>query len=95
MAGRASGVKIGDDCGGSLIRPDGVAPNRMVGVSVSVIFPCTIKSKRRFLLALAHPGGPGKRAVKRLCVCVRACVCVIWLESVLLLIFLQYFDIDG
>jgi len=28
-----------------------------------LIFPCTIKS-RDFLLALAHPGGPGKRAVK-------------------------------
>ena len=26
-------------------------------------------------LVLAHPGGPGKRAVKRVCVCV--CVCVI------------------
>jgi len=30
-----------------------------------LIFPCTIKS-RRFLLALAHPCGPRKRAVKRL-----------------------------
>jgi len=29
-----------------------------------LIFPCTIKS-RSSLLALAHPGGPGKRAVKR------------------------------
>ena len=27
------------------------------------LFPCTIKS-RSFLLALAHPGGPGKRAIK-------------------------------
>jgi len=32
-----------------------------------LIFPCTIKS-RSSLLAPAHPGGPGKRAVKRLCV---------------------------
>jgi len=31
-----------------------------------LIFPCTIKS-RSSLLAPAHPGGPGKRAVKRLC----------------------------
>ena len=31
------------------------------------IFPCTIKS-RSSLLAPAHPGGPGKRAVKWLCV---------------------------
>jgi len=30
-----------------------------------LIFPCTMKS-RSPLLALAHPGGPGKRAVKRL-----------------------------
>jgi len=28
-----------------------------------LIFPCTIKS-RSSLLARAHPGGPGKRAVK-------------------------------
>ena len=34
-----------------------------------LIFPCTIKS-RSSLLAPAHPGGPGKRVVKRLCVCV-------------------------
>jgi len=30
-----------------------------------LIFPCTIKS-RSSLLARAHPGGPGKRAVKQL-----------------------------
>jgi len=30
-----------------------------------LISPCTIKS-RSSLLATAHPGGPGKRAVKRL-----------------------------
>ena len=30
-----------------------------------LIFHCTIKS-RSSLLAPAHPGGPGKRAVKRL-----------------------------
>ena len=34
-----------------------------------LIFSCTIKSTSS-LLALAHPGGPGKRAVKWLCVCV-------------------------
>jgi len=28
-----------------------------------LIFPCTVKS-RSYLLALAHPGGPGKRAIK-------------------------------
>jgi len=31
-----------------------------------VMLPGTIKSRRSFLLAPAHPGGPGKRAVKRL-----------------------------
>jgi len=34
-----------------------------------LIFPCTMKS-RSSLLAAAHPGGPGKRAVKQLWVCV-------------------------
>jgi len=72
--GRASGVKMGDDGGGSLISPDGVAPSRIVGVSASDVSPCTMKPRKIFLLALAHPDGPGKRAVKQLCVCV--CVCV-------------------
>ena len=36
-----------------------------------LIFPCTIKS-RSSLLAPAHPGCPGKRAVKRSCICVCA-----------------------
>ena len=39
-----------------------------------LIFPSTIKS-RSSLLAPAHPGGPGNRAVKRLwCISVGACV---------------------
>jgi len=33
-----------------------------------LIFPCTIKS-RSSLLSPAHPGSPGKRAVKRLLWC--------------------------
>ena len=45
----------------ALVSPDRVAPSRMVGVSASVIFPCTIKS-RSSLLAPAHLGGRGKRA---------------------------------
>ena len=74
MAGRASAVKKwGDDGGGPLISPDGVAPKWMVSVSSSVIFPCTMKSRRRFILAPAYLGSPGKRAVKWLCVYV--CVC--------------------
>ena len=68
MAGRASVIKMGDEGGGSLISPDAVAPSRIVGMSAPNIFPCTMKSKRRFLLALAHPGSPRKRAIKWLCV---------------------------
>jgi len=36
----------GNDEGGSLTSSEGVAPSWTVGVSTSVIFPCTIKSKR-------------------------------------------------
>ena len=60
---------MGGDGGGSLISPDGVAPSQMVGVSTAVIFPCTMKSRRSFLLSPAHPGCPGKRAITRLYVC--------------------------
>jgi len=42
-------------------------------VSAYVVFPYTTKSRRRFVPAPAHPGGPGKGVVKRLCVY----VCVI------------------
>jgi len=64
---RASGIKMGDDGGGSLISLDKVAASQIVCVSASVIFPCTIKPRRRmFLLVPAHPGSPGQRAIKRL-----------------------------
>jgi len=55
---------IGDDGGELLISPDGVAPSRLVGVSASVIFLNTIKTRRRFLLAQAHSGSPGKKGRK-------------------------------
>jgi len=58
-----------DDGGGPMISLDGMAPSRIglhgvapsqiVGVSASVIFPCTINS-RRFLLPAAHLGSPEK-----------------------------------
>jgi len=48
--------------------PVGLAPSWIVGVSASDSSSCTIKSTRRFLLALAHLGSLGKRAVKWLCV---------------------------
>jgi len=59
--------KYGEDGGGGhwLVRMEW----RPAGWSVCLpllIFPCTIKS-RSSLLALAHLGGPGKRAIKWLC----------------------------
>jgi len=62
---------MGDAGNKSLVSPDGVALIWIVSASARVIFPCTIKFRRRFLLlAPAHPGSPGKRAVKRWCLCV-------------------------
>jgi len=52
----------------ALVSPDGVSPSRMVGVPPSVNLRLHHKS-RSSLLALAHLGGPRKRAVKWLCVC--------------------------
>ena len=60
---------MGDDGGGLLISPDGVAPSRMVSVSASVI-PLHHKSPEDFFLAPAHPGSHRKRAAKWLDVCV-------------------------
>ena len=47
----------------ALVSLDGVAPSRIVVCLPMLIFFCTMKS-RISLLALAHPGGPGKRAAK-------------------------------
>jgi len=49
---RASGIKMGYDGGGSLTSSEGVAPSQTIGVSASVIFPCTTKSRRRWLAKL-------------------------------------------
>jgi len=59
--------KMGDGGGGHwlLVRMEW-RPSRWSVCLPLLIFPCTINS-RSSLLALAHPGGPGKRAVKRLC----------------------------
>jgi len=43
---RALDIKMGDDRVGGTDRPYGVASRRIVGASASVIFPCTIKSRR-------------------------------------------------
>ena len=72
LVGRQKGirpVKTGGWRRWALLSPDGVAPILMVSVSASINLPLRHKS-RRSLLAPSHPGGPRKRAVKRLCVCV-------------------------
>jgi len=49
-----------------VLRPDGVAPIWMVGVSASVNLPLHHMKSRSSLLASVNPGGPGKRAIKQL-----------------------------
>ena len=45
---------------------------------LSLTVSCFSKIQIGFtFLVLAHPGSPGKRAVKRVCVCVGACVFLI------------------
>jgi len=67
----------------SLISPDRMAPSRIVSVSTSVIFPCTMDHKStRFLLAPAHPGSPGERGRKMVvCVCVGGGVSVLKMKQ--------------
>jgi len=56
---------LGDDGGGYwLVRMEWCPAGWSVCLPL-LIFPCTMKS-RSSLLAPAHPGGPGKRAIKRL-----------------------------
>ena len=55
----------GDGGGGHCLVRMEWRPARWLVCLPLLTFPCTIKS-RSSLLALAHPGGPGKRAVKRL-----------------------------
>ena len=43
------------------------------------IFPCTINSRRRFLLAPAYLGSPGEMAVKQVCVCVFVCFDILFM----------------
>jgi len=68
----------GNEGGGLLISRDGVAPSRIVGVSASNISTCTIKSRRRFLLAPAHPDSHRKKVRQQLFV-------FVWHAAVLLL----------
>ena len=67
--GHPASKKYGGRWRWALVSPDGAAPSRMVGVSASVNLPLhhKVQKSRSSLLAPAHTGGPGKRAVKRLC----------------------------
>jgi len=58
----------------ALVSPDGVASSWMVSVSASVNLPLHLKVQK-FFCGTSSPGGPRKRAIKRLCVCV--CVCYV------------------
>jgi len=67
-AGRASRLKMGEglmevDC---LLVPREWRPPGLSVCLHLVILPSTTKSRRVFLVALAHPSGPGKMVVKRL-----------------------------
>jgi len=53
-----------------LISPDGVAPGWIVSVSASVIFPCTIKSRRSLSSGTGSPGWSWKKGPKTVvCAC--------------------------
>jgi len=58
-------TKLGDGGEHCLVRMEWCPSGWSVWLPL-LIFPCTIKS-RSSLLAPAHTGGPGKRAVKQLC----------------------------
>jgi len=50
--------KRGDDGAGSLISRDGVTRSQTVGASASLIFPCTIKPRRRLVNVSSGIGSP-------------------------------------
>jgi len=68
LVGRQEGHPACKKLGGwwkwALVSPDGVAPSWMVSLSASINLP--LHQSRSSLLAPAHPGGPGKRAIKGL-----------------------------
>jgi len=65
LEGHLACKKHGDDGGGHCIVRMEWCPAGWLVCLPLLIFPCTIKS-RSSLLAPSHPGGPGKRAIKRL-----------------------------
>jgi len=66
---------VGDDGNGSLISPDGVTPIRMVSVSASVIFRCTLKVQKKISSGTASPRWSRKKG-RKMVMCVRACVSI-------------------
>jgi len=82
-----------------LVSPDGVAPAGWSVCLPLLISPCTIKS-RSSLLAPAHPGGPGKRAVKWLwCVgvvdgCVGIFVAMLNVQQLSLMLLFRHMHCD-
>ena len=75
LVGRQEGYPACKKMGGwwrwTLVSPDEVARSQMVCVSASVNL--LLHHKVQKFSSGTGPGGPGKRAVKWLCVCVRAC----------------------
>ena len=69
LVGQQEGHPVCKKYGGwwrwALVSLAGVAPSQMVSVSASVNLPLHHKVQK-FFLALAHLGGPGKGAIKRL-----------------------------
>jgi len=82
-AGRASGIKMGDEGDAPLISPCGVAPSLMVCVSASGYLPLHQKKSRKIYSGTSSPGWSRKRAIK--------CVCVFcFLESKKVIYFQQH-----
>jgi len=73
VAGRASGIKMGDDGGGSLISPDGVAPCRIVVVSASCYLPLHHRVQKKISSGTGSPGWSWKKGRKTV-VCACACL---------------------
>jgi len=66
----------GNDGGGPLINPVGVAPSQMIIVAASVVFLCTIKvQKKIFFWHRLTRVVPEKGRKMVMCVCVCVCVC--------------------
>jgi len=78
VAGRASGIKLGDDRGGGIDGPDGVTSSRIVSALASIIFPAPHKIQNddrhpqhisgvsgwMSLLVQAHQSSPGQWVIK-------------------------------